>query len=183
MDKIYCTEKVYYKTFWRKNQQQAWTFLHILSPWKHSGLRQTRRDSCVTSQHCVLPEHIWTRRMLTQLPDAACSSNWEHPFRKAGSLSRDWFRWSLSLPQGKVVLVYPYNLTLKLSYYIGGNGEKVENRSWTSRGTPTEEAPDIILLTFCFQSCILLLNQVNLVPNNSLLYHISVSVKTTGPLW
>ena len=178
MGKIYCTETVYYKTFWRKKLTAGRNFPPHTVSLETFRVGQTRSDSCVTGQQCLLPkEHIWTRRMLTQLPDAVCASNWEHPFRKAGSLSRGWFPWGVSLPQGEGALIYPYDLILKLSYYIGGNAEKVENGSWTSRGTPTEEATDIILLTFCFRSCILLLNQVNLVPNNS------VSVKTTGPPW
>lgn len=92
-------------------------------------------------------------------------------------LPRYWFLCSIGLTQGKVVHAYPYGLVIsKWSYYLGSKRKVVKNGSWTKE-TPSKEAPDIILLTFCFLSCIFLLTQVNLTPDNGLLCHISVNVK------
>lgn len=64
----------------------------------------------------------------------------------------------------------------KWDCYLGSKREEAKNGSCTKE-TPTKEAPDIIRLTFRFLSCIFLLNQVNLTPDNGLLCHIGVNVK------
>lgn len=58
----------------------------------------------------------------------------------------------------------------------GREGRGDGNGSWTTRGTHSDKAPDIILLTF-YVPCPALFCWI-LMPDNGLLYHLSVSVKT-----
>lgn len=109
--------------------------------------------------------------------DAACSCNWGHHLRRPELLPRHWFLWGMSLSQGKVVHAHPYSLLiLQLSYYLWGKGEEVEmvpEQLW--RLLQHWQHPTNIV---CFLSCILLLNQVDPMPDNGLLCHLSVSVKS-----